>query len=183
MALDDRDYMRRRTAGSDNECRPFSNVLTIAAIVIVLAVSGLWLYRGAHLSGNAEGSLVVNINTATQSEIESLPGIGPALAALVMADRPYARVTELERVRGISKRQVQSLQPLLTVTEVTHRVDDRSIVTRFVEWAAQLSLYYAVIYALLTLLAIYYANHWLRIWWRCRQNVRTRRLAANAERR
>jgi DNA uptake protein ComE-like DNA-binding protein len=125
MGLADRDYMHRRPSGGDDGGWPFSRALTIAAVIMVIVVAGLWLYRHGAQSGHAEGSLRVNINTAKQTEIESLPGIGPAIAALVIAGRPYAKVTDLARVRGISEKQVLSLQPLLTITEATQRADGR----------------------------------------------------------
>lgn len=72
-----------------------------------------------------EGSLIVNVNTATTEELESLPGIGPSLATLIVADRPYATVEELERVRGIGARTVESLKPYLKVEGETESVRPR----------------------------------------------------------
>lgn len=37
----------------------------------------------------------VNINTATQAELEALPGIGPVTASKIISDRPYQEVEEL----------------------------------------------------------------------------------------
>ncbi len=52
------------------------------------------------------GSLgMVNINTATPAELETLPGIGPALAARIVAHRethgPFAAPEEIIQVSGI----------------------------------------------------------------------------------
>ncbi|MDB4928047.1 MAG: helix-hairpin-helix motif protein [Myxococcaceae bacterium] len=43
-------------------------------------------------------------NTATREQLESLPGVGPTLAQRIVEARPYARVDELRRVRGIGER-------------------------------------------------------------------------------
>ena len=55
----------------------------------------------------------ININTATQAELESLPGIGPATAQKILEDRelngPYATIQDLTRVSGIGDKKVQSL--------------------------------------------------------------------------
>ena len=39
----------------------------------------------------------VNLNTATQRELESLRGIGPATAKRIIRNRPYASAAELSR--------------------------------------------------------------------------------------
>ena len=48
---------------------------------------------GGGLPANSEG--VININTASQKELESLPGIGPVTAQNIIEHRPYSSVEEL----------------------------------------------------------------------------------------
>jgi competence protein ComEA len=47
----------------------------------------------------------ININRASATELEALPGIGTVLAARIVQDReangPFATVEDLKRVRGI----------------------------------------------------------------------------------
>lgn len=38
----------------------------------------------------------ININTASQSELESLPGVGPATAGKIISGRPYQTIEELK---------------------------------------------------------------------------------------
>lgn len=61
---------------------------------------------------------LVNLNTAPQSEIESLPGIGPVLAGRIVAQRdarPFRSVDEVAEVPGIGPKRLEAMRPLVTV--------------------------------------------------------------------
>jgi competence protein ComEA len=96
--------------------------LTIAAIAIPLATGAFYLYK--HIRAEmtpGEGDLIVNVNTATQDELETIPGIGPVLSRQVIAGRPYERIEDLERVRGIGPYTVNSIRPYVKVTGETEK--------------------------------------------------------------
>src|SRR2546421_12618056 len=61
----------------------------------------------------------ININSAPASDLESLPGIGKALAARIIEHRekygPFRRVEHLIIVRGISDNRFRALRELITV--------------------------------------------------------------------
>jgi competence protein ComEA len=42
-----------------------------------------------------------------------LPGVGPALAARIVAARPFAEVDDLRRVRGLRTVLLERLRPLV----------------------------------------------------------------------
>ena len=60
----------------------------------------------------------IDINVAGEAELQLLSGIGPTLAARIVADREangaYASVDELQRVRGIGERTVEKLRGMAT---------------------------------------------------------------------
>ncbi len=62
----------------------------------------------------------VNINEATGPELVALPGIGPAMAARIIAYRRehgrFTSVEELDGVKGIGPATLQRLRPFVRVT-------------------------------------------------------------------
>lgn len=72
-------------------------------------------------AGTQALSTPINPNTATSTELQRLPGIGPALAERVIAYReahgPFRRVQDLTRVRGIGTKTLARLKPYLVVSE------------------------------------------------------------------
>ncbi len=55
----------------------------------------------------------VSLNRASAAELEALPGIGPALAARIVAGRPYRAANDLDRVKGIGPKALERLEKLV----------------------------------------------------------------------
>ena len=53
---------------------------------------------------------LININTATAAQLETLPGIGPSKAQAIIASRPYATVADLTSAKGIGEKTLDSLR-------------------------------------------------------------------------
>jgi len=61
----------------------------------------------------------VNLNTATQAQLEALPGVGPTFAQSIIAERQrrggFKSVNDLRSVHGIGDKRFAQLAPLLTL--------------------------------------------------------------------
>ncbi len=68
---------------------------------------------------------VVNLNTATVAELETLPGIGPRTAALIIEYRQknggFKKIEDLMNVKGIGEKSFLKLKPLIVVTPKTDK--------------------------------------------------------------
>jgi len=62
---------------------------------------------------------MINLNRAGATELDALPGIGPALADRIVADRdqngPFGSVDDLDRVSGIGESVISKIASLATV--------------------------------------------------------------------
>ena len=55
-------------------------------------------------------SKAVDINTATEKQLSSLPGIGPQMAKRIIEARPFKSIQELKRVKGIGDKKFERLK-------------------------------------------------------------------------
>ena len=62
------------------------------------------------------GEPLVNVNTASEAELMRLPRVGPATARAIIAARPFKSVADLDRVKGIGPKTLDTLRPFVTVT-------------------------------------------------------------------
>jgi len=68
--------------------------------------------------GDGGGDGLVNLNRASQSELEDLPGIGPVTAERIIAareERPFATLDELVTREVLTARQLEQIADLVTV--------------------------------------------------------------------
>lgn len=72
---------------------------------------------GAAGTGGSGPAAKVDLNTATAEQLDALPGVGPATAAKIIADRtangPFRTVDDLMRVSGIGPAKFDALKDLV----------------------------------------------------------------------
>ena len=63
---------------------------------------------------------LVDLNSATSRDLETLPGIGPVMADRIVTHRevngPFGSINEVENVPGIGPKTLESIRPMVTVS-------------------------------------------------------------------
>ena len=74
---------------------------------------------GGSTGATGGSTALVNVNTATEPELETLPGVGPVTAAAIIDYRtkngPFAAVDDLIDVSGIGPSTLEQIRPFVTV--------------------------------------------------------------------
>jgi competence protein ComEA len=74
---------------------------------------------GAAGPGGSLPGALVDLNTATAEQLDTLPGVGPSTAAAIIAHRdqngPFTSVDQLLDVRGIGEAKLEQLRDLVSV--------------------------------------------------------------------
>ena len=100
-------------------CAATAATLTISSPAHATPFAGATTF--ALLAPELEGQC--NINTATQEQLELLPGIGPAMAKKIIdhrASKPFADPSHIIRIKGIGRKTFEKLKPRLTVKGETN---------------------------------------------------------------
>lgn len=105
----------------------FRSALSLVLFWCVLcAVPSAALAQGAQSKGAAHSTTakpastaIVNLNTASVTDLEGLPGIGAKTAARIVEYRqkngPFKKVEELMNVRGVGEKNFVKLKPQITI--------------------------------------------------------------------
>ena len=64
-------------------------------------------------TGKVAPAAPVDLNSASEADLEKVPGIGAATAKKIVANRPYASTAELSKA-GMSAKAIKSLSPMVT---------------------------------------------------------------------
>ena len=74
---------------------------------------------GTATAGDPTAGGPIDLNTATVAQLDTLPGIGPSLAAAILRERDrrggFTSVDQLREVRGIGDKRFADLKPLVSV--------------------------------------------------------------------
>ncbi len=57
----------------------------------------------------------MNLNSADKATLEALPEIGPVLAQAIIDGRPYTKIEDVMKVKGIKEGKFSKIKDLITV--------------------------------------------------------------------
>jgi competence protein ComEA len=90
-----------------------SVVLMISVLFVVgMGITPVQAAKKADVQKNI--APLVDINNATQKELEDIKGVGPATAKKIIAGRPYKSVDELSKA-GLKPKAIEALKPFVSV--------------------------------------------------------------------
>jgi len=94
-------------------------IVTSLAVLVLVMFSCSQIVLAQTTQDQKSTGKVVNINTASQSELESLPGIGPSLAKKIIDFRQknggFKNPSDLMAVQGIGEKKFEQLKTLISV--------------------------------------------------------------------
>ncbi len=82
---------------------------------VVFAVNssvGGGVVAGSSTGANSQGT--ININTASESDLDKLPGIGPVTAAKIVASRPYKSIQDLVDNKIVNNSQWEKIKEMIS---------------------------------------------------------------------
>lgn len=113
--------------------------LTVIVWGALFLIAPVWQFPGtvatyvpplpvASVEGETSQTALLDVNTASEQQLEALPGIGPASAAAIVAYReeygPFDSLAQLDRISGITPHMVDTWSDLATaVVPKTSRAD------------------------------------------------------------
>lgn len=99
--------------------RTVLSIVVLSCLLGVLPSDAAQSKTTTRSAAKPASTAIVNLNTASASDLEGLPGIGAKTAARIVEYRqkngPFKKVEELMNVRGVGEKNFLKLKPQISV--------------------------------------------------------------------
>jgi competence protein ComEA len=109
-------------------------VMAVIVSVLVLSAGGVFAEEAQETvtpqqqemqaSENTEQEKI-DLNAATQEVLETLKGVGPKLAEMIIAGRPYEKVEDLLTVKGIGTKKLENIKDFVVVNPIEEEKSEK----------------------------------------------------------
>jgi competence protein ComEA len=106
------DDLKRVKGMSDKKIAAIKDKVTIGAAAATATPAAMPKAAGTPRKAAAA---VVDLNSADQKTLESLPGIGKSTAQAIIAGRPYKSIDDLKRIKGMSDKKIAAIKDKVTI--------------------------------------------------------------------
>lgn len=100
------ERLQRRRAEIRRDAR--REKLILFAVVVGFTLAALFLYFKTRQPAGFGGPL--DLNSASISQLDKLPEIGPAMAKEIVQGRPYEKVEDLLEIKGIGPKTLEKIR-------------------------------------------------------------------------
>ncbi len=108
------DDLKRVKGMSDKKINAIRDQVTVGAAAATAAPAAM-PSAAKKAEKAAATAQVIDLNSADQKTLESLPGVGKATAQAIIAGRPYKSIDDLKRVKGMSDKKINAIRDQVTV--------------------------------------------------------------------
>ena len=91
--------------------RSIASIMSVLCLALPASAGQAAPAKGAQTKAPAAA---VNLNSASQADLEALPGVGPATAKKIIAGRPYASIADLAKA-GVPKNTIEKITSMVTL--------------------------------------------------------------------
>ena len=96
-----------------------ANRMNLALSLMLVAALALTPAAALAQKAKAPSNEKVNLNTATTEQLETLPGVGPAMAKRIIEHRTksgkFTKIEDLLNIKGIGEKKFQKIKERLVV--------------------------------------------------------------------
>ncbi len=91
-----------------------SKIIFLFFCVALLASMVLGMPTSSHAKDKKGATAIVDVNSADEKTLETLPGVGKATALAIIAGRPYKSIDDLKSIKGMSDKKINTIKNKVT---------------------------------------------------------------------